>query len=113
MLCQAKMDEPPKRNCASGCQLPREDAQRLCRYAGYKPSSHLHYPFTAADKEASPTRTNERVWEQQVRNIVSQRDVEGDYIREGLLAYNPGGLSITDAGRAHIAAKGGDEFRAL
>lgn len=70
---------------------------------------HLTYnfPFTPADKEKSPSRPNEWIWEQQPRNIVSHRKAEGNYIREGLFIYEPGSLEITDKGRAHVAANGG------
>lgn len=62
--------------------------------------------FTEADMEVSGTRPNERVWEQQVRNIVSHRTSPDSYINDGLLAYKPGHLAITDAGRAWLKHKG-------
>jgi hypothetical protein len=58
-----------------------------------------------ADLEASETRGNEAVWEQQVRNIISHRGTQGNAINDGLLEYTPKGLDrhghlrITDAGR--------------
>lgn len=58
-----------------------------------------NYRFTEADKEQSPTRNNEVMWEQQVRNIVSHRKSEGNYINDGLLEHRPRRLAITDAGR--------------
>lgn len=67
---------------------------------------HLTYqfPLTAADKEPSPSRDNESVWEQQPRNLVSHRDTPGNPICDGLLIYEPGTLEITDSGRAFVAA---------
>lgn len=55
--------------------------------------------LTELDLEQSPTRVNECVWEQQVRNIVSHKNTEGNAINSGLLAHSPGALEITDAGR--------------
>lgn len=63
------------------------------------------FNFTAADKEQSPTRTNEQMWEQLVRNIVSHRNSDGNYIHDRLLEYRPRRLAITDAGRNCIKRK--------
>ncbi len=66
-----------------------------------------NYKFTAADKEQSPTRANEVMWEQQVRNIVSHRKSDGNYVHDGLLERRPRRLAITDAGKNYIKRKGG------
>jgi hypothetical protein len=58
------------------------------------------------DREESETRAGEEVWEQQVRNIVSHRDTEGNFIAEGLLSRSPRRLAITPAGRAWLTRKG-------
>ena len=62
--------------------------------------------LTDADKEPSPTRTNEQVWEQQVRNIVSHRTSPESFVADGLLSYSPGHLAVTDAGRGYLRRKG-------
>jgi len=96
-----------------GRTTENEIAEEILRYLVKKPGGeasmaeinrHLTYrfPFTQADKEPSPSRGNEVVWEQQVRNIVSHRDAEGNYIREGFLEARPGGLAITDAGATRV-----------
>ncbi len=59
------------------------------------------FPLSADDCVQSLTRPNEQVWEQQVRNIVSHRQAEGNIVAEGLANYIDGGLEITDAGRKH------------
>ncbi|BBE35244.1 hypothetical protein [Sphingosinicella microcystinivorans] len=59
--------------------------------------------FTDADMEVSTTRRNEMMWEQQVRNIVSHRSVDGNFIGDGLLSYSPGRLAITESGRNYLA----------
>lgn len=60
--------------------------------------------LTAGDREQSVTRPNEELWEQLVRNIVSHKATEGNYIAEGYLtAPSRGRLRITDAGRRKIA----------
>ncbi len=51
-------------------------------------------PFSADDLKASPTRRNEAIWEQQVRNITSHKDSPGNAIFEGKLVAIPGGLAL-------------------
>lgn len=62
--------------------------------------------LTDDDMDDSPTRANEQVWEQQVRNIVSHRASYENFIHDGLLEYSPGNLKITDAGRFYLKQKG-------
>jgi hypothetical protein len=50
--------------------------------------------LTHEDLAQSPTRPNEKVWEQQVRNITSHKDSPGNAIREGKLIAIPGGLGL-------------------
>ena len=67
------------------------------------------------DLAKSPTRANERVWEQQVRNITSHKDSPGNAIYEGKLVATPGvvprhsdfkNLNCQTALSAHTGAKG-------
>jgi hypothetical protein len=46
------------------------------------------------DLAQSPTRQNEKVWQQQVRNITSHKDSPGNAIYEGRLIAIPGGLGL-------------------
>lgn len=62
--------------------------------------------LTDGDKAQSPTRTNEPMWEQIVRNIVSHKTVPGNIIAEGFVQHRPNWLRITDAGRSHLKHKG-------
>jgi hypothetical protein len=56
--------------------------------------------LSADDHAQSPTRPNEEMWEQQIRNIKSHYDQEGNYICEGYLQHVPRvGYQVTDAGR--------------
>jgi uncharacterized membrane protein len=66
-----------------------------------------HFPFNPADREQSDTRVNEEMWEQQVRNLVSHRTAEDNVINDGLLAYRPRRLAITDAGKTFVKRKYG------
>ncbi|WP_316206150.1 MULTISPECIES: hypothetical protein [unclassified Bradyrhizobium] len=50
--------------------------------------------LTAEDLAASPTRKNEALWEQQVRNITSHKKSPGNAICEGRLVAIPGGLAL-------------------
>lgn len=60
-----------------------------------------HLNLSAADMAQSPTRQNEKVWEQQIRNIQSHHDSPGNYICEGYLIHVPRvGYKVTEAGKA-------------
>lgn len=94
-----------------------EISEAVLRYLGNVPGGeatiadikrHLakNFNFSEADKEPSPTRNNEMLWEQLVRNIASHRTTDGNYINDGLLAYRPRRLAITDAGRNYLQRKG-------
>jgi hypothetical protein len=61
-----------------------------------------HLALSDADRAPSPTRRNEEVWEQQVRNLVSHRATPGNIVHSGYVEYEPRWLSITDAGRIHV-----------
>jgi hypothetical protein len=50
--------------------------------------------LSAEDLAMSQTRNNERVWEQQVRNIASHKNNPGNAIREGRLIAVDGGLAL-------------------
>lgn len=58
--------------------------------------------LTPEDRAPSPTRANEEVWEQQVRNLVSHRNTPGNIIAEGYAQYRPRWLKITDSGRRRV-----------
>ncbi|MDP2354490.1 MAG: hypothetical protein Q8M31_00285 [Beijerinckiaceae bacterium] len=58
--------------------------------------------LSEADCVQSTTRPNEELWEQQVRNITSHWQTEGNIINDGYVERVEGGLRITDAGRHHI-----------
>lgn len=50
--------------------------------------------LSAEDLAPSPTRNNEAIWEQQVRNITSHKKSPGNAIYEGRLISIPGGLAL-------------------
>jgi hypothetical protein len=50
--------------------------------------------LSAEDRAPSPTRKNEAIWEQQVRNIASHKKSPGNAIYEGRLVAIPGGLAL-------------------
>jgi hypothetical protein len=61
--------------------------------------------LSADDQAASPTRTNEEIWEQQVRNLKSHEPTNGNIFHNGyVVVVKRGTWQITDAGRRHIAA---------
>ena len=50
--------------------------------------------LSAEDLTQSTTRSNEALWEQQVRNITSHKNSPGNAIFEGKLVAIPGGLAL-------------------
>ena len=74
--------------------------------ANIKSNLNKSMNFTDADLVVSDTRPNERVWEQQVRNIVSHRLSSENFVHDGLLSYLPRRLAITDDGRNWLKKKG-------
>jgi hypothetical protein len=53
-----------------------------------------HVTLSAEDLAQSPTRPNEPMWHQQVRNITSHKNSPGNAIYEGRLVAIPGGLGL-------------------
>lgn len=53
-----------------------------------------YMPLTRADRQPSPTRPGEELWEQQVRNIVCHRDCDGNPIKTGRFRYSKQRLSL-------------------
>lgn len=59
--------------------------------------------LTPDDQETSETRPNEKLWQQVVGNIVSHRsDSPENFINRGLIAYDGGTWTLTDAGSAYL-----------
>jgi hypothetical protein len=50
--------------------------------------------LSAEDLAPSPTRRNEAIWEQQVRNITSHKKSPGNAIHDGRLVAISGGLAL-------------------
>jgi hypothetical protein len=64
-----------------------------------------HITLSADDQAGSQTRTNEEMWEQQVRNLKSHGMTAGNIFNEGYVTPLARGVwQITAAGRIHIAA---------
>ena len=53
-----------------------------------------HVNLSADDLVQSPTRPNEPMWHQQVRNITSHKASPGNAIHDGRLIAIPGGLKL-------------------
>jgi hypothetical protein len=64
-----------------------------------------HYLTLSTDDRAdSDTRTNEEIWEQQVRNIKSHKATVGNIFQQGLVvSVGRGVWELTAAGKAHMA----------
>jgi len=62
--------------------------------------------LTPGDCEVSETRPNEELWQQVVGNIVSHRnDSPENYINRGLIAYDNGIWTLTDAGTNYLVER--------
>ena len=60
--------------------------------------------LSSEDRVNSDTRTNEEIWEQQVRNLKSHKKTEGNIFHSGyVVSVGRGVWQITDAGRRRIA----------
>lgn len=63
-----------------------------------------HIALSADDQEGSTTRTNEELWEQQVRNLKSHDKTFGNIFHDGFVEIVARGVwRITSTGRAYIA----------
>lgn len=63
--------------------------------------------LTAEDRAPSPTRENEEIWEQRVRNLKSHDGTPGNVIAEGFVEHvGRGRYRLTNAGLLHLQHKG-------
>jgi hypothetical protein len=59
--------------------------------------------LSAEDQVGSETRTHEEIWEQQVRNLKSHKNTDGNVFHTGyVVSVGRGVWQITDAGRRRI-----------
>ena len=64
-----------------------------------------HIALSAEDQVGSTTRTNEEIWEQQVRNLKSHDKTAGNIFNDGFVEIVARGMwRITTAGRAFLTA---------
>ena len=62
-----------------------------------------HVELSEVDKNPSDTRPNEKIWEQQIRNLKSHDTTVGNIFKEGFVEQASKGVwRITDAGRLHL-----------
>lgn len=62
-----------------------------------------HVKLSTEDHTDSLTRTNEEIWEQQVRNLKSHSATPGNIFHDGYVTqYTRGIWEITDAGKRRI-----------
>lgn len=101
---------PPKANRSTEHDIAFAAMKYLASAPSHSASTSdvkAHVPnfinLTADDLEVSETRPNEYVWQQVVGNIVSHRhDSPENFINRGLIAYDGGIWTLTDAGAAHL-----------
>ena len=62
--------------------------------------------LTPGDLKQSETRTNEKMHQQIIGNIVSHWESGGNIIGKGYAEYTGSGIRITDAGRAFLRSLG-------
>ncbi len=81
-------------------QIAKTAPNGIVSFARAKKEVPDHVALSDADRRQSTTRPNEEMWEQQIRNIKSHYEQEGNYICEGYLKHVPRvGYEVTDAGR--------------
>src|SRR6185437_1863322 len=82
------------------CQIAKTAPSGVVSFARCKREIPDYLKLSAADRRVSTTRPNEQMWEQQIRNIKSHSDAEGNYICEGYLQHVPKvGYEVTEAGK--------------
>ena len=70
------------------------DAGGTATIAQIRRALPLFADLTSSDRCHSRTRPGEEIWEQQVRNIVCHRDVDGNPVNSGRIIWTPGKLSL-------------------
>jgi hypothetical protein len=59
--------------------------------------------LTEEDRKRSPSRPNEEMWEQRIRNLKSHSTTPGNVIAEGYVEHvGRGRYRLTKAGRIHL-----------
>jgi hypothetical protein len=81
-------------------QIAKLSATGIATFSQCRRQVPTHLSLSPEDLEQSETRPNEAVWEQQIRNIRSHYNAEGNYIFEGYLEHvSRVGYRVTAAGR--------------
>ena len=81
-------------------QIAKTAPSGIASFARCRKEVPDHLNLSHADLVQSKTRPNEAMWEQQIRNIKSHYEAEGNYICEGYLKHVPKvGYQVTDAGK--------------
>lgn len=75
----------------------------ICTFDDARAEVPDHIALSADDMQESDTRPGEQMWHQQIRNIQSHHDADGNFIREGMLEHVPGeGYRATVTGKAYL-----------
>jgi hypothetical protein len=75
----------------------------ICSFDQARAKVPNHLDLSQEDLTESTTRVGEVMWHQQIRNIQSHHDVEGNFICEGYLEHvDREGYRITDLGRSRL-----------
>jgi hypothetical protein len=64
------------------------------------------YPLSSSDMRKSPTRPNEQLWQQIVRNVVSHEGAATSLFRRGLAIREGPGIKATVAGLSYLKSVG-------
>jgi hypothetical protein len=70
-------------------QVAKTSPLHIATFARCRKEVPSYLRLGAADLAQSPTRPNESMWEQQIRNIKSHSNEPGNYIYEGFLTHLP------------------------
>src|SRR5262245_44115518 len=81
-------------------QIAKQNPNEIATFDQCREGVPDHLNLGPADLAQSPTRPNEKLWEQQIRNIQSHHDQPGNYIYEGYLVHVRGvGYQVTEPGK--------------
>lgn len=98
----ARITEAAVGNAVLHILASRPNGRATVRVLKDKIPSYL--TLSAEDQIGFDTRTNEEIWEQQVRNLKSHKNTDGNIFHSGfVVSVGRGVWQITDLGRHRIA----------
>ena len=88
-------------------QIAKAQPNKICTFNQARSNVGNYINLSANDLAMSLTRPGEPLWHQQIRNIQSHHDADGNFINSGYLMHVPDrGYKITDLGENYLKQRG-------